>query len=328
MDEPTIITKQIGKNVEIISIHSPPASLHILPRGGRILGVDLGIGNLLWTNPKIIEVLKRGEWNTGGIRTWISPEQAFFYHEPQKFGGWRCPPGIDPANYRVVSKGKRAVELESTISAKDMISKETLNGKIRKRFELVEAHQEEGAISARIRILDFLTVEDYHRLFALWTLIQVPTGDEGGGKLIVPVVKGARPIHYFGPIPGSYLKVFENHVEFTIDGQRELKLGIRPEDLPNPQEVRMEYRFKKNGKNVLISVFSLTGAKSQDECVDPPKSNPHGMRAVIQSYNSDSKSSGLKFGELEIQGAKAKKRPDGRLETSEDITINFTVETS
>jgi hypothetical protein len=130
-------------------------------------------------------------------------------------------------------------------------------------------HQEGGAVSARIRLLDFLSVKDYHHPFALWTLIQVPTGDEGKGRLIVPVVKDAQPIHYFDPIPGSYLKVFENHVEFTIDGQRELKLGIRPEDLPKPQEARMEYRFKKNGKNVLISVFSSTGAKSQDECVDP-----------------------------------------------------------
>ncbi len=151
----------------------------------------------------------------------------------------------------MVSKGRRAVEL-SVISAKDMVSAETLNGKIGKRFELVEVHQGGGAVSARIRILGFLTAKGYHNPFALWTLIQVPTGDEGKGKLIVPVVKGAQPVHYFDPIPGSYLRVFENHVEFTIDGQRELKLGIRPDDLPNPQEARMEYRFMKNGKNVLI----------------------------------------------------------------------------
>jgi len=207
LDELTAITKKIGKNAEIICIRSPPVSLHILPRGGRILGIDLGIGNLLWTNPNIIEVLDRGEWNTGGIRTWISPEQAFFYDEPEKFGGWRCPPGVDPANYRVTSKEKYAVELESAVSAKDMISKETLNGKIRKRFELVEVHQEGGAVSARIRLLDFLTVKDYHHPFALWTLIQVPTGDEGKGRLIVPVVKDAQPIHYFDPIPGSNLSL-------------------------------------------------------------------------------------------------------------------------
>jgi hypothetical protein len=44
---------------------------------------------------------------------------------------------------------------------------------------------------------------------------------------------------------------------------------------------------------------------------------------VIQSYNSDLKSSGLQFGELEIQGAKAKMRPDGRFEAKEDIIIDF-----
>jgi hypothetical protein len=277
-------------------------------------------------NPNIRDLLKRGEWNTGGIRTWVSPERAFFYDDPEKFQGWRCPPGIDPAEYRVTSRENRAVELESTIYAKDIISGETLNGKITKRFELVEARQDAETVLARIRIHDILVVQDFKSPFALWTLIQIHPGDDGKGTLIVPVIKHAQPVHYFDPIPSSYLRVLEDQVEFTIDGQKELKLGIRPEDLPNPQEARMEYHFKKNGKNALISVFSPTGAHNQSECVDPSKSNPSGMRAVIQSYNSDLKSSGLQFGELEIQGARAKMRQDGGFVANEEIMIDFMME--
>jgi hypothetical protein len=117
--------------------------------------------------------------------------------------------------------------------------------------------------------------------------------------------------------------MLNDRIEFIIDGLKELKLGIRPEDLPNPKEARLQYSFKKGGKQALISMSSRTGAHTQDECVDPAKSNPTGPRAVIQSYNSELTSSGLRFGELEIQGAHAKTSLTGTHDTQEVIMIDF-----
>lgn len=317
------LASRIEGQERTLELHSGPASILILPRGGRVIGVDLGNGNLLWVNPRIEDVILNREWNTGGIRTWVSPERAFFYDDPQKFEGWRCPQGIDPAKYEVEKKEKKAVELRSAISAEDMISKQTLDGYINKRIEVEQAERDKHAVHARLRIHDLLKVERFKSPFALWHLVQIPPGEDGFGIATVPVVKNAQPVHYFSPVPASYLQMLDDRIEFTIDGQRELKVGIRPEDLPNPNEAQLKYTFNKNGMHVNVIMVSRTGAKCQKECVDPAKSNPNGPRAVIQSYNSELASSGLRFGELEIQGARAKTESNSTCVAREETSIDF-----
>jgi hypothetical protein len=321
------LSKRIERFEETIEIHSATVSVLVLPRGGRILGVDLGNGNLLWVNPNIEEVLEKGDWNTGGIRTWVSPERAFFFEDPERFEGWRCPLGIDPAEYRVLSKQARAVELEGKITAKDLMSGETLNGKIMKHLELKAVNREGRSLSARMIIRDVLTVHNFKSPFALWTLLEVDPGDHSQGTVIIPVIANSKPIHYFNRIPKSNLRLLKNRIEFTIDGKKAAKLGVRPEDLPNPVEARLEYRFVKNGKSVLITVSSRTGATRQDECVDPPKTNPNGPKGVIQSYNSDLKTSGLSYGELEIHGARARIQPNGSAVAEDEIIVDFKANT-
>jgi hypothetical protein len=317
------LISRIGAYEQTIEIHVDPASVLIMPRGGRLLSVDLGNSNLLWVNPKIEDVLSNNEWNTGGIRTWVSPERGFFYDYPEKFQGWRCPQGIDPAKYEVTEKEKHAVELRSVISAQDMASKRTLLGYINKRIEVLEAQRNKDLARVRVAIHDVLTVEGFKSPFALWCLAQVPIGGGHKGILTVPVVKNARPIHYFNPIPSSYLQIHRDRIEFTLDGQKELKLGIRPEDLPNPRQAQLQYSYKSGRNQVLISMFSRTGAKNQSECVDPPRSNPTGPRAVIQSYSSEQISSELRYGEMEIQAAKARLRSISTYEAEEIILIDF-----
>jgi hypothetical protein len=321
------LAKRINRFEETAELASPSASVLVLPRGARVLGVDLGCGNLLWVNPKVSDVLTKNGWNIGGIRTWISPERAFFYDNPQTFQGWRCPPGIDPDNYCIVSRSVSNIQLKGTISAKDMISGETLSGEVMKKVELNEVNRKEKSLSATIMIHDTLTVRDFASPFALWTLLQVPPGDNGRGVVSIPVIQNSKPIHYFGPIPSSHLRLFKDHVEFIIDGKKELKLGIRPEDLPNPKKASLYYRLRKKRVDTLITVSSQSGATRQDECVDPAKSDPNGSRAVVQTYNSDLKSSGLSFGELEIQGAQAKKRSNGRTVAEQQIIIDFKART-
>jgi hypothetical protein len=320
------LANRIEEQERTIELHSGPASVLILPRGGRVIGVDLGNGNLLWVNTRIEDVILNNEWNTGGIRTWVSPERAFFYDDPEKFEGWRCPRGIDPAKYEVAKKEKRAVELRSAISAEDMITKQALDGYLNKRIEIEQAERDKYAVHARLRIYDLLKVECFKSPFALWCLVQIPPGEDGLGTVTVPVSKNVQPVHYFNPIPDSYLQISGDRLEFIIDGQRELKVGVRPEDLANPNIAQLKYTFSKNKKHVNVTMVSRTGAKSQKECVDPAKSNPAGPRAVIQSYNSELTSSGLCFGELEIQGAAGETRQGGNLIAEDEVTIDFSLD--
>jgi hypothetical protein len=294
-----------------------------MPRGGRILGVDIGNGNLLWVNPKIEDILLSKEWNTGGIRTWVSPERAFFFDDPEKFEGWRCPLGIDPARYQVTEKQKLSVELKSAILAQDNANKQTLSGYIRKRIEVQLAEVNKDSAHLCLAIHDVLRVRGFKPPFALWCLVQVEPGETGEGRATVPVLRNAQPIHYFNRIPSSYLQILEDRVEFTIDGCRELKMGISPEDLPTSSKTSLRYNFRKKGDSATISMSSRTAAKSQNECVDPARSDPAGPKGVIQIYNSELASSGMRYGELEIQGAQARVPANDLREAEEEIVIDF-----
>jgi hypothetical protein len=321
------LASRIEPYEHVIEMNVKSASFLVMPRGARILGVDLGNGNLLWVNPRIEAVLLNKEWNTGGIRTWVSPERNFFYDDPEKFDGWRCPRGMDPGKYEVAKKEKSALELKGTISAQDMVSKQTLLGYMSKRIEIQEVHKNEKATQVRLTIHDVLKVQRFESPFALWCLVQVDPGESGEGIVTVPVVRNAKLINYFDPIPSNYLQVLEDRVEFALDGNRELKLGIRPEDLQDPRVAELRYSFVKAGSGVSISLSSRTAAKSQSECPDPARSNPTGTRGVIQLYNSELTSSGMRYGELEIQGALAKTSTDLRVAELE-VGIDFRRECS
>jgi hypothetical protein len=144
----------------------------------------------------------------------------------------------------------------------------------------------------------------------------------------VPVVRNAKLINYFDPIPSNYLQVLDDRVEFALDGNRELKLGIRPEDLQDPRVAELRYSFVKAGNGVSISISSGTAAKSQSECPDPARSNPTGPRGVIQLYNSELTSSGMRYGELEVQGALAKTSSTALRVAELEVGIDFRRECS
>ncbi|MEM2795632.1 MAG: hypothetical protein QXY49_07245, partial [Thermofilaceae archaeon] len=95
-----------------VTLKRGKAEVLVLERGGRILTLQYDGLNLLWVNPNIKLVLETGGWNTGGLRLWISPERSFFYEKPAEFGGWFCPSGIDPAEFRLVKAGQESATVE------------------------------------------------------------------------------------------------------------------------------------------------------------------------------------------------------------------------
>jgi hypothetical protein len=118
------------------------------------------------------------------------------------------------------------LELKGTISAQDMESTQTLLGYISKRIEVQEVHENQEATQARLKIHDVLKVQDFPSPFALWCLVQVDPGESSEGIATVPVARNAKPINYFDPIPSNYLQILDDRVEFALNGNRELKLGI------------------------------------------------------------------------------------------------------
>ena len=72
------IKGKLEKYTKVHTLELSDVEILISELGGKILGIDFGFGNILWVNPKLENILENGDWNLGGIRTWISPERDFF----------------------------------------------------------------------------------------------------------------------------------------------------------------------------------------------------------------------------------------------------------
>lgn len=299
MSELESLREVLNRYSKCVILEKNGSRVMVLERGARILGIFLGDSpNLLWVNPGIEEELKEDGWNVGGLRFWISPERNFFYSNPEKFESWFCPHGIDPGSYRIIESGSDRAVLEGEITAFDNLAGREFKASIRREVRLLEG----GVKQLRLRIRDGMIGEYYSRVNP-WALAQVPMGYAGVGTVLVPVNKGAKPIHYFTEIPKDRLKISANHIAFKIDGNFVSKLGIKPEDFKELGlgSVGYVYRVGKRFWSTLIlrtSNIPLT----QEECLDVPKRDPNLPRAAIQSYNSGSEAfKDIKFGEIELQ---------------------------
>ena len=201
-------------NVEIIACE----------RGARLISLRINNSpNIIWINPFLEEILKRDDWNIGGLRIWISPERNFFYRRPGEFQEWFCPKTLDPNDYKFIQEENKVI-LEGKIELKDMLTKEVLKGFIRREFSLEIARENEAIVNVKEALF---TENVISTKINLWTLLQVAPP----GTVIIPVKENTRPIHYFNPIPSDRIKVTNDAVFFKIDGNYVCKLGIRPEDL-------------------------------------------------------------------------------------------------
>ncbi|MEM1508569.1 MAG: DUF6786 family protein [Thermofilaceae archaeon] len=271
-----------------VTLKRGKAEVLVLERGGRILTLQYDGLNLLWVNPNIKLVLETGGWNTGGLRLWISPERSFFYEKPAEFGGWFCPSGIDPAEFRLVKAGQESATVEGFFDVQDRVTGWRLCAYTRRDFYLLSEN--------RLLIREAL-LADYPGDFNPWALAQVPPE----GTVIVPVKKGASPVHYFGPIPEDRLKIAEDHVAFKIDAKRVCKLGIRPEDLPVEGSALIAYVSQSDGKWTLIMKKTHDTPRTQAECLDSARFDPKGPKGSVQSYNSGPEGGAEQFGEIELQ---------------------------
>jgi len=290
----------------MISKYSKSAVLHdencrvvICERGARVLGIFLDSSpNLLWVNPRLEDVFSKNDWNIGGLRLWISPERNFFYRRPESFEEWFCPEGIDPGEYKIVEVSPGKAVFEGRIQANDNLLGARLEAQVRREIRLLES----GKVFMRLRIVDAL-VGDYPARVNPWALAQVPISEMSAGTVLVPVRRGAEPIHYFTEIPRDRLRVSNDHVSFKIDGQYVSKLGIRPEDLREPELGAIAY-VSRIGKRMWSALMlrSHDIPSSQEDCLDVPKRDPNLPRAAIQSYNSGPESfPDIRFGEIELQ---------------------------
>ena len=104
----------IGKQTKLYE--SPDSSrVLVLPYGGRVLGLFAAASdeNFYWSHPALASVESAKEFyvgsdwhNSGGDRTWLSPEVDLFFPNFPDTSKYFQPRELDPGNYKVVDTEK------------------------------------------------------------------------------------------------------------------------------------------------------------------------------------------------------------------------------
>jgi len=282
---------------KVIELKNDTGSVIISEYGARILGVFIGgRQNPFWVNNSPREIIMNRDWRIGGNRLWVSPERNFFYKKPESFEDWFCQVQLDPGNWKIVDSNEKSVTLEEDAVIEDFMNKTKVSLSLSRQIVICETSVK-GLDCIQLRVREALTVRNgVIGGLNLWSITQVRPGK--AGTVIVPTRPKAQPVHYFDAIPKSRLRVSRNHISFKIDGTAVYKLGVMPEDMPNPGCSSILY-YVEHGRNevFLVSMRTLMAPESQEECLDVAKSNPQGPRGCVQSYNSGPD---LCFGEMEL----------------------------
>lgn len=231
----------VGKPTELYQ--SPDGTrVLILPHGGRILGLFTSSNsqNFYWTHPALSSFetarsfYESDEWhNSGGDRTWLSPEVDVFFPNFPKLEQYWQPRQLDPGNY-ALSAGGNFPQLVNSVQLAFSRLKREVALKITKsvapafnplRHEpgplKLEAEYAGYTLRTTLELIEAGTAPPAQ--VGLWNLVQLPHG----GDLLVPTYIRAEPRVYMGAIAPDALVTGDHLIRFHMRDRGESKIGIR-----------------------------------------------------------------------------------------------------
>ncbi|MHA1150750.1 MAG: DUF6786 family protein [Promethearchaeota archaeon] len=302
------VISAIGDATELIELTlGREGSILISEYGGRPLGIfpKKDCYSMLWINQKIRETIEARDRAIGGDRYWISPEQDYFYKDPEHWSGWFCPSGLDPANYEILGSSQKSCTLSTAITITNMRTKHTYRGEVTRQFTAIKEPISTGLSYIGLEFIDDCVFFAPDLKMNGWTLANIISGGpDNPGTVLVPTKADPKPLSYFRIIPDDRLVIGENYVGYKIDVDDIYKLAIRPEDIDFERKAKIGYVLKMpdSGDYGFLVKLSDDIPRTQDECFDKARDNPDSEIGVIQSYNAESPDKPiLRYGEIELQ---------------------------
>lgn len=273
--------------------------LLLLPYGARILGLYAPDSdrNFYWTN----QSLARGEsaiamfegegWhNSGGDRTWLTPELDIFFPDyPKAQQHWE-PPQLDASEYHVadVDSGvamSRKMTLHFARPDRDIeldLSKWVGPAPNPLRHERDLADVLSGVAYAGYTQRTTLSLcgpsSDAPVEVGVWNLIQLPHG----GDLLVPTYSKTRPRILFGEIAQDALICEDHLVRFKMVLAGEQKIAVRAADVTG----RVGYLYPSEDQYGLVVRNFFVDPSG--EYVDVPQADPADLGYAVHAVNVNS----------------------------------------
>ena len=215
--------------------------LLLLPHGARVLGLysPTDNQNFFWTNPAL-ETAKTaraffesaGWHNSGGDRTWVSPEIDIFFPNFPRLHLYQVPPQLDPGKYEPA--GRDPMGLSGICELSLGRSRQRIRVKILKSWGSAPNPLRYEAIWKSLKSVQYAgytqkTTLSFLRGSArqpapggIWNLLQLPPG----GNFLAPTITKTQPTIYFGKIPRGDLGTRQQAVRYTMRAQGIQKIGI------------------------------------------------------------------------------------------------------
>ena len=235
--------RSIGKSTDVYECPDG-TRLWLLSYGARVLGLFApgSDENFLWTHPQLADadsaraMYQSDGWhNSGGDRTWLTPEVDIFFPDYPRTEVHQPPVQLDASDYLLTRTGdgagwvkrlsltmarsKRKAELEMTKTVGPAVNPLRYEPEFQERLRQLQY----AGYTLHTSLAWVGTESEEQDRVGLWNLMQLPHG----GDILVPTYSRTEPRVLFGKIEPSDLVVDDQLVRFRIRAPGEHKIAIR-----------------------------------------------------------------------------------------------------
>ncbi|MBN2581145.1 MAG: hypothetical protein JXB10_19345 [Pirellulales bacterium] len=271
----------------------------LLPYGARVLGLfsPSNDTNFFWTNPALNQpaTAKRlfqsdGWHNTGGDRTWLTPEIDVFFPDYPRCRRHVEQPALDAAEYRLEARDD-GVALTRAMTLRFHRAGRTMRLQLSKEIgPAANPLRRETAVKKLMAKIGYAGYTQRTRLrllgasaraplpVGIWNLIQLPLG----GEMLIPTYVQTGPRLLFGDVPPQALSTEPRCLRFRINLPGEHKIAVRA--AASTGRVGYVWKDRRDWSLVVRNFF----IDPSGEYVDVPKDEPTDFGYAIHAVNVSS----------------------------------------
>ncbi|WP_010267945.1 DUF6786 family protein [Paenibacillus senegalensis] len=246
--------------------------------------------------------LRKGSWNVGGERTWISPEMKYFVDGA---GEYYVPSQLDPGNYHMFYLSNDLIQAEQICSMLRSSDGRKVDVRIKHRYKLAANpfSMSTCEFSAELRSVSYigLDIRKSIKLLSspnpsdesvpavnLWSILQVPPG----GDVLVPVIGSRPPLTMYSQ--AASIEVFNggHYMKFSFNGASRFKLSFPP--LQSTGRFGYFRRIDQNTCCLIVRQFQVNPSGLYP---DYPADRPDDSGSCMQYFYDGGQMGG--YGELE-----------------------------